>query len=47
MAVVENCTRVKCASGDCGGGAATAEVDGGARRVGIEVVEVAELTMKI
>ena len=45
LTVVEYCARVRCAGGDCGGGASGAEVDGVAGCVG--VVSVAELSSRI
>ena len=47
LTVVEYCARVRCAGGDCGGGASGAEVDGVAGCVGVGVVSVAELSSRI
>ena len=46
-AVVEYCARVRCAGGDCGGGASGAEVDGCAWCGGVGVVSVAELARTV
>ena len=47
LTVVEYCARVRCAGGDCGGGASGAEVDGVAGCVGAGVVSVAELARTV
>ena len=46
-AVVKECARVISASGDCGGGAVVAEVDGRAWCVGVGGVVVAELPSEV
>ena len=47
LTVVEECARVVGASGDCGGGASGAEVDGVAGCIGVGVFAVAELTVLV